>query len=453
MKLRSLGLSLALALGLSALSAPALANGRFPAAGQIAVDPSDPTHIVVRATYGLVTTHDTGKHWSWICESSVGYGGFEDPMVSLTADGSVMAGIFEGLSVTHDSGCQWDFAQGGLANKYVIDLATDKNDPKSAVLLLSNSVGGSMFLTQMWESKDNAGTWAQTGVNLPADFLGLTLDAAPSDPERVYVSGRFGGPDFQGTLERTKDRGKTWEKLPIPQSNDTNLPYIGGVDPQNPDVVYVRLDGAKTDHLVASKDGGATWTEAFTSSGNLFGFAVSPDGSTVALGGDTDGIWTAPAGTLAFQKMSNVGARCLTWTSEGLYACGDEFVDGFTVGVSKDMGRTFQPLMHLQVLCGPLACGANTSTGKQCPDLWASTQLALGGASCDGGGAGTNTGASTGAGSASNGGSGGGSSGGNSGGSAFGCTCSFSSATAAGAFFPALALAGAALARRRRRRR
>jgi hypothetical protein len=450
MKLRPLGSAAALAFAASLVAAPALANGRFPAAGQIAVDPSDPNHLVVRTTYGLTVSTDHGAHWSWVCEAAVGYGGTEDPMMAITADGSLIAGIFEGLSASHDKGCQWDFAQGGLKDRYVIDLATEKVTPKNAVLLISNSVGGSMFLTELWETKDNAATWTVAGVDMPVDFLGLTLDAAPSDPQRVYVSGRYGKPDYEGAIERTNDRGKTWQKLAIPGSNDMSLPYIGGIDPQNPDVVYVRLDAAKTDKLVVTKDGGTTWKDAFTSTGNLLGFALSPDGSTVAVGGDTDGVWTAPASTLAFTQVSKIGTKCLTWTPAGLYACADEFVDGFAVGLSTDQGHTFTPVMHLQVLCGPLECPATTTNGSMCPDAWGATKLAIGGATCES----ASSGATSGSGAGSSTSAGGGATSSSSGGSSQTAGgCSMSAPAAAGSLVPGLVLAGAALARRRRRAR
>ncbi|MEO5731690.1 MAG: hypothetical protein ABI134_27400 [Byssovorax sp.] len=442
MKLRPFGFAAAAAVTLAGL--PALANGRFPAAGQIAVDPSDPTHLLVRTTYGLNVSHDNGAHWSWICESAIGYGGTEDPMVAITADGSIIAGIFEGLSASHDQGCQWDFAQAGLKDRYVIDLATERASPKNSVLLISNSIGGSMFLTQLWETKDNATTWTVAGVDMPADFLGLTLDAAPSDPSRVYVSGRYGKPGYEGAIERTNDRGKTWQKLLIPGSNDLALPYIGGIDPQNPDVVYVRLDADKTDQLVVTKDGGTTWQNIFKSTGNLLGFAVSPDGLTIAVGGDTDGLWTAPSSTLEFTQVSKISTRCLTWTTAGLYACADEFVDGFAAGVSTNQGKTFTPVMHLQLLCGPLACAATTTTGAMCPDAWGATKLAIGGATCEASGASTGTNTTAGTGIPTGAGATSSSSGGSSGGCSVGAP-----ARAAGAVIPALVLAGAALARRR----
>jgi hypothetical protein len=114
-----------------AVTTPTLGNGRFPATNAIALSPADPSTILVRATYGFVLTKNGGQRWSWICEAAVGFCGPEDPMVSFTSDGTLLAGMLEGLSVSHDSGCQWDFATGGLENRFVVDLSVDKVDPKA----------------------------------------------------------------------------------------------------------------------------------------------------------------------------------------------------------------------------------------------------------------------------------------------------------------------------------
>lgn len=445
----------AIAAALAWITAPAVAsaNGRYPAAGQIALDPADPGTMLVRATYGLLLTKDHGEQWSWICEDGVGYGSSEDPMLSFTANGSILAGTFEGLGVSHDTGCDWAFSGGGLAGQYVIDLAMERGDPSKGVLLTSSAGQAQpdgVHVTRLWETDDSGATWSEVGVALPPSFVGLTVDTAPSDRHRVYVSGRSGPPDdpgYPGILERSDDRGATWQALPIPGSDATSLPYIGAIDPQNPDVVYVRLDDNPTDRLVVSKDGGATWTQVFETAmpepGNtsdLLGFAVSPDGSTVAVGGPKDGLWTAPASTLSFTKTSSMSALCLTWMSDGLYGCADEYVDHFTAGISTDQGKTWTPLLHLAGVCGPPACGAETSVGKVCSDLWPLVAAGIGAPGCDdtsGGGAAPDAGGA----------------GASSAGADSGCGCTIAGGTHAGlGSLAAALLTGVGLAMRRRRR-
>ncbi|MGK4002191.1 hypothetical protein WMF31_06170 [Sorangium sp. So ce1036] len=447
----ALGLRIALASAALAASTPASANGRYPSAGQILVDPADPRRIVLRATYGVLTTSDGGERWSWICEESIGYSGFEDPMLVITGDGSILAGLSSGLSATHDRGCQWDIAGGGLADLNLVDVSIDRAEPSSAILLGSSVLTGDEILTQVWASKDDGRTWAQAGVDLPSAFLGVTLDSAPSDPRRLYVSGRWNGPTFQGALQRSDDRGETWESFDIPGSDDRNLPYLGAVDPRDADVVYVRRDGDGADALLVSKDGGATWREVFHAV-SLLGFALSPDGARIAVGSDMDGLWIAPTTTLEFTQVGRLGVRCLTWTSDGLFACADELADGFTAGVSVDGGETFSPILTLDRLCGPPpACGRETSTGATCPALWAATASFLGvPGRCDAG-AGPSAGASGGdpaAGGASTGtgvGTGAPGAGG-------GCACDASGQGRPGALLSCMIAAGGALLGARRRR-
>jgi hypothetical protein len=462
---RGLGTPLAAGFAVLLAAAPAAANGRYPASGQIALDPSNEKTLLVRATYGLMfsTTGGAGTNgWGWICEPAVGYGGEEDPMMAFTSDGTLLAGIFEGLSVASTDACNWGFADGGLASRYVVDLAIDKAAPSTGVLLVSNSAGQDdgglpIFLTQLYQTSDNGHTWTQAGVNLPPGFLGLTVDSAPSNPERVYASGRYQAPDYAGVIERSDDRGATWQELPVPGANMNNLPYIGAVDPTNPDVLYVRMDSDPADSLLVSKDGGATWSTIFSAQGKLTGFAVSPDGSTVAIGsagivpdGGTAtvgaGVWTAPSSTLAFTQVSKVGALCLTWGATGLYACADEFVDGFTAGVSTDQGKTFSAIMHLGGLCGPLTCAPSSSVSQQCPALWPATQSTIS-ATCPGDG-GTSSGAASGSATA-------GATGSSSGGAppskgGTGCSCSMDAQGAGGAALLSVLGVGAVVARSRR---
>ena len=74
----------------------ALANGRFPDAQQLVVDPLDPNHIAVQSTYGFIQTWDHGAEWRWTCEDAAGYGGVIDPPIAVLQDGTLIAGVFDG---------------------------------------------------------------------------------------------------------------------------------------------------------------------------------------------------------------------------------------------------------------------------------------------------------------------------------------------------------------------
>src|SRR5688500_9657882 len=91
--------------GLLLASAPAAANGRFPSAQLVLTDPSDPDRLWVRGTHGVLTSADRGCTWHLICEAALGYRGTEDPMLGVMADGTVIAGIFDGMATSRNRGC------------------------------------------------------------------------------------------------------------------------------------------------------------------------------------------------------------------------------------------------------------------------------------------------------------------------------------------------------------
>jgi hypothetical protein len=368
----------ALVAAILGLASPARANGRYPAAGQIVVDPSDASHIVVRATWGLVTTRDAGQHWAWTCEQGIGFSSEEDPAVAVTSDGSVMVGLVEGLLATHGDGCSWA-PVAALAQRPVLDDSTLTGMPASAVVIAWTSITDTT--TALWRSDDDAVTWAQVGVDLPSGFSGVTVDVAPSDPMTVVVSGGFA--DGTAGLAISSDGGATWTPSTVPGADALRPPYLSAVDPASPATLYVRVPGVTADALLVTHDGGSTWETAFQGTGGLFGFALSPDGATVLVGGTSDGVWRASTSDLTFEKVSPLGVLCLAWAAAGVYACADERTDGFTVGLSTDEGATYTAVMHQADLTGPLACDAGTSVDEQCPSLWPATECLIGALACD----------------------------------------------------------------------
>jgi hypothetical protein len=444
------------------VAADASANGQFPAADLLVVHATDPTFIVARTTFGLLATRDAGQSWGWICEGGAGYSNYEPP-VALTGDGTLLGGYLTGLAVSRDDLCDFGMAGGVLESLFVTDVAIDPLNPSTAVAV---SVQGGANVSRVWISTDDAGSWTQLGVDLPAGFLAKTLDVAPGDASRVYVSGTDTSTGvLVGRVGRTDDGGASWEMFDVPGSGAGTAPYIGAIDPADPDVLYVRLDGAPG-KLLVSEDAGESYAPLLDTVGFLKAFALSPDGATVLAGGDIDGLWSAPAKSSSFEKASDVGARCLRWDGEKVYACADAVNTGFSIGVSTDGGHTFAPLLDIACLTGPLDCAAGTTVGDTCPDAWPAIDVQLGECTAGAGGGGTGAGggstdaATSGAGggaSATSGatsGAGGSAASGGSTGGGDGCECALAAPAARvpgglAAIAAALGLAG--VARRRRR--
>jgi hypothetical protein len=227
------------------------------------------------------------------------------------------------------------------------------------------------FDSQVVRSDDDGITWAQLGAPLPVDLLPLTIDVAPSDATRVYVSGRLGSADgYASAVLRSTDGGQTFVRALVPESANHHLAYIAAVHPSDPDRVYVRVYDPTGTRIWMSEDGAITFRKVFTGTDQIFGFAVSPDGANVALGGPGDGIWVGPSDGTNFERRSDVLPTCLGWSSEGLFACADQATNPFSFGRSRDLGATFEPVLRFDALCGRTGCGTGTAGATLCPHDW-----------------------------------------------------------------------------------
>ncbi len=356
---------------LALVTGSARANGRFPAAAQLVVDPTDGARIVVRTTFGLLQSTDSGKTWRWICEQQVGFAGTFDPAIVLHG-GVLLAGLPDSISRTVDRGCTWSRAGAPVRNEYWIDLAaTDR------LIAVSSPIDPALgFRALVVESRDLGATWTLTASPLPEDLAPATIDVAPSRPSRIYVSGVGPFKRF-ATVARSDDFGATFTESTF-DMGAARAPYIAAVDPANADRVWLRLDGEEGDRLLLSTDGGVRFEEVHAGT-ELLGFALSPDGSRVAVGGPTDGLWIARTSDLAFARVSATRVKCLTWTAAGLWACGDESADGFSVGLSRDDGKTFEPRLRFVDL-EPLAC-----VKTACDSAWREVSNLIGAGRTDAG--------------------------------------------------------------------
>jgi hypothetical protein len=385
--------------------APCRANGRFPSANQLAFAPADSDFIVLRTTYGILPSHDNGATWGYICEDVLGLGpGAEiDPVITVTANDSLIAGDIAGLNVSADNGCNWTCQGGPLATLPVVDVAIRPDSPHSAVALTSafevSDSAAYNIDSRVFETRDDGVMWTQIGSPLPNDLVAATIEVTKTDAARLYVSGMRGrGSTASAWLYVSMDGGSMWQGTQLPPSvfdpsREMGV-YIGGVDPTNASRLYLRsrssplATGGRSRLTVV--DVATSGTPAFQSvhsleagagldmTGEMLGFAISPDGSKLYVGTEEDGLWAALSSALIFQKKSSIAVGCLATRGGELWACSTA-ASGFVVGISSDDGATFTPkLSRVGALTGPIACAANASgagcnasqNGSLCGDAW-----------------------------------------------------------------------------------
>ncbi len=379
-----------LALGAAiALASPAAhANGRFPAASQLIVAPTDPTFMVLRTTYGFLVSHDSGVTWDWVCETAIGYGSnVEDPPIGITANGSIVAGMQEGLGVSSNLGCDWHFVGGGLDKQPIVDVVVRPDAPHTVLALASkqtgtNDAGDPTYMTQVFQSLDDGVTWNKLGIPIDGSYIVETLEVAASDPHRLYASGVKGaGASTVATLFVSTNDGAAWTSRAVPfdPAND-RAPFVSGVDPTNADRVYVRTSGTTTNALHVSTNAGQSFTTPLTLP-LILGFAQSSDGATIYAGGPSAGLYIGDRATLTFAKKSDVAVGCLTRSGSKIFSCSNEKLPPdefkFILGESDDDGVTFKARLHMNGLRGPLACAADASESA-CIAQWPALKNTLG---------------------------------------------------------------------------
>jgi uncharacterized protein (TIGR03382 family) len=357
------------------LSAPgAVANGRFPASSQLAFSPSDPSLVVLRTTFGVLISHDGGGTWGWLCEDVLGAlsSSVADPVLAVT-ETSIVAGpqTVNGLVVSPDSGCNWVTAGDPLNSELIKDLVVRSGTPDDVLALTSTygldagPDGGPGYSQRVFESQDDGANWSALGVSIEPTALVTSIEIAASDSARVYVSALRGANATRtASLFVSTDAGASWMERAVPIDPNTESEiFIGAVDPLNADRVYIRTLGQPSRLLVTS-DAGQTYQSALSLSGEMLGFALSPDGSTVYAGSIEDGLFAATRDSLAFQLVSAVHVQCLATHGADLWACSDE-PSGFIAGVSSDDGGTFTAKAHLEAQ--PLiACALDSTAAATC---------------------------------------------------------------------------------------
>lgn len=376
----------------------ALANGRFPEAQRVFEYPGNPNRLYLSATFGLLVTEDRGKNWYTICEEAFALKFLEgDPLLEIMPDGSLLGGIHDTLNRSTDCGCTWQTTLAAAATDVVVDITIDRSTGAVIALMADSSTFPAKYSVS--ESTDQGKTWSKRSDLPTALAVPVTIDVAPSDSSRIYVSGApriEPGTTPNSLLAISSDHAATWQTREINLASASATPFIAAVDPTDPDKLYVRTDEwddsmyfAANDALLYSDDAGMTWRELARHSAKLFGFALSPDNKTILIGygdplqaggrstnPDDFGIYKAAVPTFNFDKIFVAAINGLRWNSTGLYvAITENNPDVPTPGMSLGFAATadftlatskpLNSLLAVKEVRGPLACNVGL-----CGDNW-----------------------------------------------------------------------------------
>lgn len=339
------------------------ANGRFPFAQHVIVGPgASSDQIVLRATFGLLWSRDGGRTFDWACEQSLGFEGNWDPPI-VFGSGSLVVGLPTGATSSAD-GC--DFPRiASIPNTPLIDFASSRDGVTvygvESVPVVENRV---------FVSTDGGRTFAARARG-PAAIAFDTVEIAPSDAQRVYVTG-VDGTTRAPVVFRSTDGAMTLERCALPSETLTGASgaFVSAVAQSDPDTLFVRVERDGGTHLLRSRDGGRTFSIVLRARGSLRGFALADDGR-LWTGGPDDGLQRSDDSGERWMPVTAPAPTCLRHHAGSLYICVDWVREPYALGRLRDGATEIEPLLRFQDARGAFACSASSSAQVECAPRWA----------------------------------------------------------------------------------
>ena len=290
-----------------------------------------------------------------------------DPMVCYF--GACAGGIWK----TIDGGIYWRCVSDGFLGSAAIGaIAVSRSDHNviyagtgETEIRLDVSYGDGIY-----KSTDAGRTWSNTGLRETKHIGRICIH--PTNPDIVYVAalGDIFGPHEERGVFRTRDGGKTWDKV-LYRSADAGAVEIS-MDPNNPRILFAAFwetrrnfwnlsSGGPGSGLFRSTDGGDTWQDISRAPGlpdgklGKLGVSVSPARSgrvwaLIETVGDKTGLYRSEDyGARWVQVSSNRDLMHRPWYYTHVFAdtCDAEtvYVLNLQMWKSTDGGSSFGEIL------------------------------------------------------------------------------------------------------------
>lgn len=278
--------------------------------------------------------------------------------------GSAGGGVWR----TQDGGATWENISDGYFGGSVGAVAVSESD-NNVIYVGGGEVtvrGNVSYGYGVWKSEDAGKTWKQMGLKNARHIPRIRVH--PNNPDLVYaaVLGDIYKPSEERGVYRSKDGGKTWEK--VLYSNDVAGAVDLTFDPNNPRILYASTwrvrrtpysleSGGEGSALWKSTDSGDTWTNISHSEGlptdtiGIVGIAVSPANSErvwAIIESQTGGVFRSDNAGKTWAKVNESRSlRQRAWYYSRIYADTQDpdvvYVMNVSYHKSTDGGRTFKP--------------------------------------------------------------------------------------------------------------
>jgi photosystem II stability/assembly factor-like uncharacterized protein len=275
-----------------------------------------------------------------------------------------------GVWKTTDGGVTWEpLGDQTFKTGSVGAIAVSESDPNVVYVGMGEETlrGNVSHGDGMYKSTDAGKTWKKIGLDETRHIGRIRVH--PRNPDLVYVAaiGHCFGPNEQRGVFRSKDGGKTWEKVLFRTAQAGADDLV--LDPTNPTIIYASFwqyirkpwtfeSGGPDSALFKSTDGGDTWMEITHNPGlprgivGKIGLAVSPANPErvwAIVEAEDGGVFRSDnAGRTWTKTNEQRNLRQRAWYYTRIYADpkNPDSVYVLNTGMyrSNDGGKTFTPI-------------------------------------------------------------------------------------------------------------
>ena len=226
----------------------------------IAIDPADPATMfagtgtptpaaIFRSTNGGTTWDKRPVEVAEECPA-VGVPRVTGIAIDPTNRNSIWVGLeVDGVRRSTDGGDTWTAINGQIPNPDVHNVVVAAGPPKTVVVVVNNDV---------YTSTDDGANWEPVGIK---DVFPWTyprgIMVQPGSSDTIFLTIGDTTPGSTGTVMRSKDTGKTWERLNLPVDPNSAM-WVVNAQPFDPDLIFA---GSRYGYLYRSDDAGESWSK------------------------------------------------------------------------------------------------------------------------------------------------------------------------------------------------
>ena len=335
-------------------AAPARANGAFPDSLNVMTPASLPDDIFLATNFGLVLSVDAGQTWTWTCEQT------QNNFATLYQVGPppgnrLFAISGAGLIFSDDTSCSWSVT-GGLATGTIINDFFPDPTNASRILAVAAALVDGGIIYQILQSTDGGATFGAQPLYTAAGGDTISgVEISRSTPTTVYLTLTSGTAHTPKLLQSTNS-GTSWQVHDLSAHLPAGTDFIRliAVDPTDPQKVFLRIrspgDGGTNEGVAVTTDAGATASTPLSFPGGILSAFTRLASGTIVLGGvvgTTNVAYTSADGGSTFQAIAtpHPSFRALSSRGATLFVVADNQLDGYAVGTSTDLGKTWTPMM------------------------------------------------------------------------------------------------------------